>query len=881
MKTAPKWACKLLRAVCPEDLLEEIEGDLIQKFQSDITQFGLTRARSRFIWSVIRYIRPGILLRHRFKGQLHPDLMLRTHLKVAFRHIAKHKIYSILNIAGLAVAIATAFLILQYLNFELSFDNFHNNKARIYRIVTKQSREGQETSSATTFYGVGTFLKQHFPEVEHVTRFYKWPASTGILIMADNKIYNERNYVFADQGFFKVFPSLLWLGDESTCLSNPNSIVISKNLALKIFGTFDVVGKTVRNLDRHRQELMVTGVMPDLPHNSNFDLDVVRPRDWIPDAQWEFFNDHTYVLLKDGISVEEFESRLNLALEKNQNGNTHYQNITLSLQNLSDIHLNPQSIDELKHPGNKLVLYLMGIAFIIVLLVAWVNHVNFEMGQLIQRIKEVALRRIIGSTNTHLIGQFLVQYITIQLVALTVAGVIVYFLLPYFPMITGIPMSSLRLDVVSVGLPAVCFFVTGIFISCIYPSLLLLKTDLSSSLKGKLTGAIDKVSARKTLIIFQFVSALTITSLVTIVSRQIDLMRTTDLNVNLDRIVTIYNPTNYSAYEDSLRQEKNGVFRSRLLQHGGLENLTSSSAIPGEPIGFTYVDLAKRSLSDPDRQVPYKVIYIDYDFIPVFDLKLKAGRNYSQEYSDTGCLVVTESTIRQLGFTSAEEAVGKEIYFMESEWDRWKIIGVVEDYHHEAVKFPIHPTIFRLHRNQGQMVYYSVLLKPNISSEDAIATIRHQWASVWPEKQFDYFFLDEYYDQQFMTEVSFKKTFLTFSSVAIFISCLGLLGITLMTINLRRKELSIRKVLGATYLHSAILLSKENLQSIFWASIGSIPFIYWLGSLWLNMYPVKVSISLTTIVVPIVVLVVVIMLTSGIQILRAAHANPVEHLKTE
>lgn len=204
MSTIPKWACKLLRIVCPEHLLEEIEGDLSQKFHSDTIKFGLPRARTLFTWRVIRYIRPGILLRNGLTSHLNSPLMLRTHFRVAFRHIAKNKIYSCLNITGLAVATATAFLMFQYINFELSFDNFHQNKGTIYRIITKQQREGHESSSATTFYGLGTFIKQNFPEVEEVARFYKWPASTGILMMADNKIYNERSYVLADPEFFKV-----------------------------------------------------------------------------------------------------------------------------------------------------------------------------------------------------------------------------------------------------------------------------------------------------------------------------------------------------------------------------------------------------------------------------------------------------------------------------------------------------------------------------------------------------------------------------------------------------------------------------------------------------------------------------------------------------
>lgn len=807
--------------------------------------------------------------------------MLLTNFRVAFRHIAKNKIYSCLNITGLAVATAMAFLMLQYVNFELSFDNFHENEAKIYRIVTKQLRDGHDISSATTFYGVGTFAKQNFPEVEEVARFYKWPASTGILMMADNKIYNERSYVLADPEFFKVFPSFLWSGDPTTCLSHPNSIVISKRLALKIFGTIDVIGKTVQGLDKHRQHLKITGVMIDVPLNSSFDLEVVRPRDWIPEAQWQFINDHTYLLLKDGVRPQEFESKLNLAVQKNQKENVNYRGTTLSLQSIKDVRLNPQELNELKHPGNKLVVYLVGAALVIVLLVAWMNHVNLEIGVLIKRIKEVAVRRIIGSTKRQLLYQFLVQHMVVQLIALIVASGLIILALPYFQMITGVPITSITVNIASISVPIIAFFITGILIASIYPSLLLMKTDLAASLKGQPIGAVDKISARKSLVVFQFASTLTVTSVAIIVTQQIHLMRVTDLNANLDRIITIYNPTNYSAYEDSLRQEKNAVFRNSLLQHTGIQKLTSSSAIPGEPIGFTYVDLAKRTLSDPDRQIPYKVIYIDYDFLPVFRLKLKAGRNYDRKHSDTEALVVTESTIRELGFNSADEAVGKEIFFMEDEWDKWTIIGVVEDYHHEAAKVPVHPTIFRLHRNEGQMVYYSVQLGSNVSSMDAIATIKHEWASVWPEKPFDYFFLDEYYNQQFNNEVHFKRTFASFSAIAILISCLGIVGLTLMTVNLRRKELSIRKVLGASASQLAFLLSKDNLQSVALSCTISIPVIYWLGSLWLRNYPVKADISFLPFAISLFLIIVFVGVASALQILRAVRSNPVDHLKSE
>lgn len=882
MKSLPTWAERVLRVICPDELYEQIEGDLIEIYNYEVKSVGERKAKMRFVLACFRFFRPGILLRNKIIIELNSKIMFRNHLKLAFRHILRARFHSVLNISGLAIGIATAFLIFQYLNFELGYDTFLENKDAIYRVTTKQYSSGElKNTYATTFYGVGSSLKENFSEVEDVTRFYKWPASTGVLMMAGDKIYNERNYVFADEGFFRVFPSLLYQGDPLSCLSKPNSIAISKQLALKLFGTYDVIGKTVNGLDKLREELVITAIIVDLPENAHIDLDVVRPRDWIPDSQWDSFNDHTYVTLKHGTTKIDLEAKLNRVIEKNQKDNPSYRGISLELQNVTEIHLNPQDNNELKNPGNKSVVYSIGLLFIIVLLVAWINHINFETARFIDRIKEVGLRRIVGSSKSDLILQFFVQYICIHIIAIMLAGVIVYFSFPQFSFVTGVPLVSVRVDIPSLGLIALALFSTGAFIACLYPSLLLFKVDPIASLKGKITKAGSNITLRRVLVIFQFATALSITAFVIVIIQQIDFMRESKLNFNLDRILTIYNPTNYSAYEDSLRQENNAVFRNALLQNAALQNLTSSSAIPGEPIGFTYVDLAKRTMSDPDRQIPYKVIYVDYDFIPVFGLKVIAGRNYEEAKTDYGCLVVTESTVKSLGFSSSEEAVDKEIYFMEDEWDKWKIIGVVEDYRHEAVKVPINPTIFRLHRNKGQMVYYSMLLSPGSAPEAALLAAEKAWKSTWPEKQFDYFFLDEYYDQQFASEVNFRRIFVSFSLVAILISCLGILGMTLLDVNVRFKEISIRKVLGASRFALIGLLSKNNFLSILWSVLISIPVTLFLATRWLNTYPARVTISWAAIGLPAILLITLVVLTSGLQTLRAASTNPTNHLKSE
>lgn len=520
--------------------------------------------------------------------------MLQSHLKTACRYLWKNKVFSLINLSGLAISMAAAFLILQYLSFELSYDQFHDNKNEIFRVTYQHHENGElKNTSAGTFYGVGSFMKEHFPEVKAFVRFYKWPANTGVLLMAENKIYNERNYLFGDLDFFNVFSSLLIQGDASSCLSNPNSIIISERLALKMFGTSDVMGRTINNLDQKREELIITGIMQDVPENSHFALDVVRPRDWIPDgSEWKYFREWTYVTIDEGTAIPDFENRLNEALRKDQKNNPYYKGASMSLQRITDIHLHSHLKDEINPNSVPATMYVIIGVFLVILVIAWINYINLETARFITRIKEVGVRRIIGSTKKELVLQFFIQYLCLNVAAALVACVLVYSVMPYFPFIAGVPIRAVQLSVPWLWLISLGIFISGTLLTGIYPALLLLKFNPVASLKGKLTRSVHGIFLRKSLLVFQFVSSITLIAFLMVISRQLTFMRNTNGNVNLSQILTIYNPTNYSAYEDSLRKEKNDVFRNKLLSNPATVNLTTSSAIPGEPVGFTYVDLA-------------------------------------------------------------------------------------------------------------------------------------------------------------------------------------------------------------------------------------------------------------------------------------------------
>ena len=803
------------------------------------------------------------------------------HLKSAFRYLNRNRIATTINVTGLAVALSTAFLMLQYLDFELSYDTYLPEHGDVYRITTQQSENGAITrNTAETYYGVADWVTDNFPEVKASTRFYRWPANTGVLFEAEGNLYNEKNYLCADKGFFLVFPSMLISGDAKTCLADPNALVISERLALKIFGTTDVIGKHISDPEQRNQSLVITGIIRHTPANSHFDVDVVRHYAWTPSPGHEWkVTVWTYVRLAEGTSVSSLEKKINKAVLPMLNDPK--VSSKLSLQPLASIHLTSNLEAEIKAPGNILYLYIVVGAMVLIMVIAWINYINLETARFIRRLKEVGIRRIIGSSKGNLFARFFTEYACVTVLAVVLAVAIVWTVFPYFGYVTGLPLTKPGFFVPELWAAAIAAFVIATLVAGTYPFISVIRLNPIASLRGRVTDSLQGIFVRRSLLTFQFVASLTLMALVVTASLQLDFMRKVNLNFNSGRILTVYNPANYTWLEDSLRKEKNETFRDKLLQVSSIDNLTVSSAIPGEPIGFTYTDLAKRSMSDPDRQIPYKVMYIDYDFIPLFGLELLAGRTYSPEFSDELCLVVTETTARKLGFSSPEEALNQQIYFIEDKWEKWTIIGIVKDYRHESVKAPVNPGIFRLHRNRGQMVYYSIKLNEHADAATALPMIEDIWKETWPGKPFDYFFIDKHYDQQYKSEIHFSRVFGLFSGIAVFVACLGVMGMSLFEANARMKEISIRKVLGAEVMHIITLLTKDSLRLLIVSFVIALPLVYFLSSQWLTEYPERIGFSVWFLAAPLGLMIALVGVVSLTQVVKAALRNPVESLKQE
>lgn len=889
----PTAALRFLRWFCPPSLYEGIEGDLLEKFEEDCVARGEKYARRRLMWNVIRFFRPGILLRNKFSMELHRIHMAKSHFKIAYRQMMKNKSFTLINVSGLAVAITACFLILQYVSFEMSYDQFHENKEQIYRVAYKQYENGDiKNTSAKNFAGLGYWMKEQFPEVVDYTRFWTVRANTGFLLMHNNRIFNEWGQVImADSTFFKVFPSLLLRGSPDAALKNLNSLVLSERMAKKIFDGKDPVGQII-SASEFNDMYVVTGILRDIPENSHFQADFVRLHDYTrddPKGNWEGPWRLTYVTLDKNANPETLSRKVNARLRTMEREHPNTREVELTLQPITGIHLTSQLGDELRANGSMKLIYILLSIAAVILILAWINYVNIETSRFISRAREVGLRRIIGSTRYEMGFQFFVEFFCINVIAVGVAFVTLWLVIPYVAILSGIPMEHLQFGAPRVWMPALIVFIFGTFLAGTYPPIVLSRQSPVNTLKGRLTLAGTASGLKRGLVLFQFASSLTLISFVMVIYAQLNFMRNADKKIELGKVVAVRNPTAYSGQEESNKgkggKENYNLLSTKLAQSPSISSVSSSSAIPGMEIGFQYVNQVKKNIGDPYNSARYKVLFVDYNFIPVYDLKLLAGRNYSKDNGEDenwGTLILNERAIRDLGFNTPEEAVDQEIYFMVvDDWDKYKIVGVVEDYHHEALKKEVHPTILFLNHNLGQQVYYSVRSNDTGTIREVLAYVEKTWKDIFPQKPFDYFFLDDFYDQQFKSELQFGRIFGWFAGVAVFVACLGVLGMTLFEASSRLKEISIRKVLGASVTGLLALLSVTHFRLLLISAVVVTPLIYYLGYEWLSTYPARIELSVTFLLLPFAMILVMVILTCGLQTLRAARTNPINHLRNE
>lgn len=808
--------------------------------------------------------------------------MFKNYLKIAWRNLIKNKVYSWINIGGLAIGIVACLLILQYVAFEHSYENFHEKKDRIYRVQQDRYDNGKlSTQWAAGAYAVGNSFKEAIPEIEE---YVKVVGTGDIIVEVDNRPLKIEEVFFATSSFFTVFSYPLLHGKKEGLLNEPYTAAISESTALKIFGTTDVLdkilpingGKTYR----------ITGVFEDMPTNTqlqpnflasyaSFVEQVKTNSDGTndPDEAWAWDGCLTYVLLQKGVNPSQVEAKFPPVVEAGVGELLRRFNasVTYKLQPLPNIHLEANYIDEPAPNGDaKTVLLLLGIAFFIIV-IAWVNYINLATARAVGRAKEVGVRKTVGSNRKQLITQFFFESGLFNGLALLLALVIMLIALPAFNKISGQPVSYELFARASFWLGLAALFLTGVVLSGLYPAIVLSKFRPVEVLKGNLGGTQQGTLLRKGLVVLQFTASLFLLIGSLVVYQQIQFMRNQSLGIDIDQTLVLRPPI---ATDSTFVAQKNAI-KETLLQYPAIKNVAVSSVVPGEGTGGNAGGI-RLVTQDDSEQKQYRFIHVDYDFLDLYDTKVIAGRKFSKDFGAEAVNVVfNRKGIEQLGFDDPQEAIGKQIEF----WgDQCTIVGVVENFHQQSLRDAYEPLILRL--NPGVYGYFSIKTDMGKIAE-TIAQVQAEWDTFFPGNTFEYFFLDEQFDKQYKADHRFGQVFGLFTLLAIFVACLGLFGLASFTTLQRTKEIGIRKVLGASVQGILKLLYREYALLLAVAFLISIPLAWYMASNWLQGYAFHISIHWTFFVWPFVAIVVIALVTVSFQSIKASLANPVKSLRTE
>jgi putative ABC transport system permease protein len=801
--------------------------------------------------------------------------MLRNYLVIAWRNIRKNKVFSLINILGLSIGIAACLLIAQYVMHELSYDNYHSKKDRIFRM--QQDRFDKGVLSTQWAYGcsaIGQALKENFPEVKEYVRLR---GGAEVLSYGDIFFKEEKAY-FASEAFFKVFSIPLVKGDVETVLARPFTVALSQSTARKYFKDEDPIGKTLKM--NGREEFEVTGVFEDVPENSHMKPEVLYSFETMVKfageeirTAWQWDGFWNYILLDEGVDPAAFEAKIPALVDKlaGEGLKRFDAGMEFHLQRINDIHLDSHYMGEFEANGSRSSTYFLSVIAVFVILIAWINYINLSTAKSMERAKEVGLRKVMGSFRTQLVRQFLMESSLLNVLAFVIAMGIVAVALPYFNQLAGREIGFTLLQSGRFWLVLGGVLIAGVVLSGLYPAFVLSGYKPVEVLKGRFRTSWRGLYLRKGLVIFQFVATVVLLVGTFTVYRQITFMRQQDLGININQTLVLRGP----ASVDSTYATKYQVFKNAVSQYPEITAVTASSAIPGEQPGWNAGGI--RLISEGEESSKqYRILAMDYDFIDAYGLELAAGRKFSREYpNDQSSVLMNEAAARLMGFETLEEALQKEIFF----WgDTFRIVGVVKDYHQESLKKSYDQLIFRLIPDiRG---YYSL----KVTSQDmhqTVERVKEKWSSVFMGNPFDYFFLDDHYNNQYKADLQFGKITALFSMLAIFIACLGLFGLSSLTAVQRTKEIGVRKVMGASVPGILLLVGRNFVVLVAVSILLATPIAWIIMTNWLESFANRIPLSWWTFALPGLVVIFIAMFTISFHTLQAARANPAHSLRYE
>jgi putative ABC transport system permease protein len=798
--------------------------------------------------------------------------MRSTFFQLTLRTFLRRKSFFLLNLLGLTIGFAAFGALFLFTAYESSYDNFPGAD-RVFRIKgIRVNQDGSSRESVYAPYAAGPEMKAAFPEVEYETRILK---TVGMFRYADRWTKSEE-VAYANEEFFRVFSIPLISGNRDDALSQINTLVLSSSFARKIFGDEDPIGRQVNYKGRLFYE--VVGVFPDFPKNSHLKFDALLSfknyeavmRKDIALEPWRWELPVTYLRLSRAGDVSAVQEKIPRLIEEKTGEYLRQvnQQFRIELQPIADIHLHSNLEGELgKNGDGKLVRYLRNIS-IIVLLLAWINYISLSTAKSMERLREVGVRKVLGSGRAQLIVQFLGESLLLQSIAFLLAIGILMIGQPYWPEFI-LPVADLRQIPVAFWLFVAGILLGGAFLTGLYPALLISGYHPVQALKGTLTGLGRGVQLRKALVVIQFVTSLVLITWIFVVVGQLKFMRNTPLGFETNRLVI-----RDSEVYDSLFDRNSALYKKELARIAGVKQVSYVGMLPGDH-GLAYSSNV-RTLSAPSASaITLEFVMVDENFDSTYGLKSLAGTGFKEASTPWKEIILNKSAMRAVGFTEPEDAIGERILFFN---DTAKIVRVVEDFHFHSPREPIKPMAFLFVPRLG---YYFTLDTEPAATRSVIGEAEKLFATIYPGQPFVYKMLDDHFNTQYTSELLLERLLYFFSGLSVWITCLGLLGMAAYTTQVRKKEMGIRKTLGASSLAILMLFWREYIVAILLASVIALPISWYLTSQWLMDFAARIQPSPSMFIGPLTILTVITLATVLFQTLRAATTNPVDSIRYE
>ncbi len=816
--------------------------------------------------------------------------MLRNYFKIAFRNLWKNRVFSIVNISGLALGITAFLLILEYISFEQSANRFHANLPNLYRVML----EGETKSNNYPFVmpGLGPAAKSQFAEVRDFCRIAEYAPGIVTVPGADSaryvKSFREDKIAYAEGSFFELFSFPLVQGSRAA-LRQPNTVAISESYAIKYFGKSTPVGSTVLlHNDFGKTTYTVTGVYRDFPVNSDLQYDMLfaletlkNPANlngnvWADLNTFESQSTPTFLWLRNGANVAALEQKLNTDYKRRKPGEKN----TIRLQPAENMHLARSLGDYLQTYGNLAFVYLLGGVAVLILVIAWFNYINLSTAGSLKRAKEVGIRKVVGASSGQLIGQFLGESLLLNVLSFVLAAVIVAALQGVFNNLIGKNLSLTMLGQSSLWAAGLGLLLIGSLVSGGYTAFALSSFQPIQTLKGVFAKSAKGIWLRQSLVVFQFSISIALMAGTFVLYRQFQYMQNQNLGMKLDQLLVIKGA---EIGESKDRKQAGEMFQNQLAGLSYIKDYCNTGSVPGNWYNFSAAGISSLNPQPDDDKKNYFICYIDDRFLNTYGISMAAGQNVTAEICRRPTetrrqALINEKAAAQLGFASAQAAVGKKFKWGGfGETSEYEILGVIKDYHHESLQQTIKPTVFFPGYNGS---YFTIRLTTN-EIQSKMGKLERLFQQNFPGNPFEYFFVDENYNKQYATEKQYSQIFTIASCLAIFIACLGLFGLATFTVEQRTKEIGIRKVLGADVASLVALLSKDFVRLVVVALVIAVPLVWYFMNQWLQNFAYRADIAWWIFAVAGVVSIAVALLTVGFQAVKAALANPVKSLRSE